>query len=690
MAKQLVSAAVLATTTAVTTAILATGASAQSLNLYGNSGLIDMPTAQAQPDAQISGTISGSASDRKITLAFQLTKRLSASFRYSELNDWTIAGNDNDRGFDVQFQLFEETDSLPGIAIGLRDFMGQGAYGAEYLVATKTVHPNLRLTGGLGWGRLSSSNTVRVGANAQGGVPTAKQWFNGPVGFFGGAEWQTPVKGLTFKAEYSSDNYSREVAAGAIKRKNPFNFGLEYKRRDAISFGLYYLHGSEVGLRFSTAINPKRPPSAGSLERAPVPVIARPANYSTSTDWANQPSFNATARTQFAAVLKEQGLGVEALSITGRSAELRIRNNTFNASSQAIGRAARSMALVLPHSVEEFIITPVVNGIPASSVVIRRSDLERLENDAMGTEKILAASQIRSAFALPEGGEYQSGLYPNFSWTVAPYVSISLFDGSGPVRASGGLRASADYAISPGFSLSGSVTQRVFGNQQDETPPPSGLPRVRTDRALYKREGKTSLERLTADYMFKPGPDFYGRVSVGYLESMFGGVSTELLWQPANQNWGLGVDVNYVKQRDFDQLFGFRNYDVVTGHVSAYWAVNRGLTAQLDVGRYLAGDWGATLSVDRAFANGWKMGAYATVTDASTAAFGEGSFTKGLRLSVPLSWGIGTPTRKTYAIDMNTEARDGGARLNVDNRIYGLVSEYQRPGLEANWARFWR
>lgn len=686
MAKQLVSAALLATTTAV----FATGASAQSLNFYGNSGLIDMPTAEPQPDAQISGTVSGSSSDRKITLSFQLTKRLSASFRYSELNDWAIVGNDNDRGFDVQFQLFEETDTLPGVAVGLRDFMGQGAYGAEYLVATKKVHPNLRLTGGLGWGRLSSSNTVRVGANAQGGVPTAKQWFNGPVGFFGGAEWQTPMRGVTFKAEYSSDKYTREVAAGAIDRKSPFNFGVEYKRRDAISFGLYYLHGSEVGLRFSTAINPKRPPSAGSLERAPLPVIARPVNYSTNTDWANQPSFNATARKQFAAVLKEQGLAVEALSVTGRSAELRIRNNTFNASSQAIGRAARSMSLVLPHSVEEFIITPVVNGVPASSVVIRRSDLERLENDPMGTEKILAASQIRSAFALPEGGEYQSGLYPNFSWTVAPYVSISLFDGSGPVRASASLRASADYSISPGFSLSGAVIQRVFGNQQDETPPPSGLPRVRTDRALYKREGKTSLERLTADYMFKPGPDFYGRVSVGYLESMFGGVSTEVLWQPANQSWGLGVDVNYVKQRDFDQLFGFRDYDVVTGHVSAYWTVNRGLTAQLDLGRYLAGDWGATLSVDRTFANGWRMGAYATVTDAKPAAFGEGSFTKGLRLSVPLSWGIGTPTRKTYAIDMNTEARDGGARLNVENRLYGLVSEYQRPGLEANWARFWR
>lgn len=674
----------------VVTAGVASGQATPALNLYGNSGLIDMPSAQPQPDAQVTGTISGSKFDRKVILSFQLTRRFSAAFRYSELNDWTIAGTDNDRGFDLQFQVIEETDTLPGVAIGLRDFMGQGAYGAEYLVATKKLSPQFRVTAGLGWGRLSGSSTVRTGANAQGGVPTVKQWFDGDIGMFGGVAWTTPVRGLTFKAEYSSDEYTREVAAGAIKRDSPFNFGLEFKRRDNLSFGVYYLHGSEVALRFSTAINPKRPPSAGTRERAPLPVIARPVNYSTNTDWAAQPNYTATARKQFSTVLKEQGLAVEALAVNGHSAELRLRNNTFNSSAQAIGRAARAMAFVLPHSVEEFIITPVVNGLPASSVVIRRSDLEQLENDAMGTEKMLARADIRSPLALPANAEFAKDIYPDFRWTIAPFVSLSLFDGSGPLRASAGLRADADYYITPGFSLSGAVTQQVFGNQQDEIPPVSGLPRVRTDRALYKRDGKTALERLTGDFLFKPSPDFYGRVSVGYLEPMFGGVSTELLWQPANQNWGLGAEVNYVQQRDFDQQFGFQNYDVVTGHVSAYWNVKQGLDAQLDMGRYLAGDWGATLSVDRVFANGWRIGAYATLTDAEYADYGEGSFTKGLRMSVPLSWGIGTPNRKTYAIDMNTLARDGGARLDVNNRLHGLVSEYQRPGLEAGWARFWR
>ena len=688
MAKQLVTKALLV----MATTVFSTGAYGQSLNLYGNSGLIDMPTAEPQPDAQISGTISDSKSDRKITLSFQLTQRLSTSFRYSELKNWAIATNTNDRSFDVKFQINKETKTLPNIAIGLRDFMGLGAYGAEYIVATKKIHPKLQLTGGLGWGRLGNSGNVadlRVGSNPQGGVPTSSQWFDGPVAFFGGAEWTSPFRGLTFKAEYSPDQYAREVANAAIERKDSFNFGLEYKRRDSMTFGIYYLHGSEVGLRFSTAVNPKNPPKARSSEPAPLPVRARPMDQHQGTRSTNQPSFNMTARSKFSAILKKQGLAVEAVAVSGTSAELRVRNHTFNASAQAIGRSARAMSFAMPPSVEEFIITPVVNGIPASSVVIRRSDLEQFENEAMGTEKMLSATQIRSPFAQSDGTGIQPGLYPNFRWTIEPYVSISLFDSSGPARASTGLRASADYFVTHNFSITGAVTQRVLGNQKNETPPPSGLTRVRTDRARYKREGKTALETLTADYLLKPSPDFYGRVSLGYLENMFGGVSSEILWKPAGQNWGFGVDANYVKLRDFNQRLGLRGNGIATGHLSTYWSVNRNLMAQLDLGRYLAGDYGATLSVDRVFANGWRMGAYATVTDADAAAFGNGSFKKGLRLSVPLSWGIGTPLRKSYAIDMNTQARDGGARLHVKNRLHSIVNEYQRPGLEANWARFW-
>ena len=82
-----------------------------SVNLYGETGLIDMPSAEMQPDGQI--TVSyrqfGNTSRRNFT--FQILPRLSATLRYSTIKDW--GRNDDpdydlfDRSFDLQFQLLQ-------------------------------------------------------------------------------------------------------------------------------------------------------------------------------------------------------------------------------------------------------------------------------------------------------------------------------------------------------------------------------------------------------------------------------------------------------------------------------------------------------------------------------------------------------------------------------------------------------
>ena len=65
---------------------------------------------------------------------------------------------------------------------------------------------------------------------------------------------------------------------------------------------------------------------------------------------------------------------------------------------------------------------------------------------------------------------------------------------------------------------------------------------------------------------------------------MYAGVSAEYLWQPTTQNWGLGIELNKVRQRDFDMRFGLRPYDVFTGHISAYYDFGGRFDGQLDIG----------------------------------------------------------------------------------------------------------
>ena len=124
--------------------------------------------------------------------------------------------------------------------------------------------------------------------------------------------------------------------------------------------------------------------------------------------------------------------------------------------------------------------------------------------------------------------------------------------------------------------------------------------------------------------------------------------------------------------------------------ISAYYDFGNGYLGQVDVGRYLAGDVGATISFDRVFVNGWRVGAFATLTDVSASDFGEGSFDKGIRFSVPLSWALGNESKSTFGAALRSGGGDGGARLEVDGRLYDSIRDYHGGALDSEWARVWR
>ena len=91
-----------------------------SLNLYGVTGLIDMPSAESQPDAQVSASYSQFGETSRRNFTFQLLPRVSATLRYSTIRNW---GNDEDpdynlfdRSIDVQFQLLKEKGWQPSLA----------------------------------------------------------------------------------------------------------------------------------------------------------------------------------------------------------------------------------------------------------------------------------------------------------------------------------------------------------------------------------------------------------------------------------------------------------------------------------------------------------------------------------------------------------------------------------------------
>ncbi|WP_374424607.1 YjbH domain-containing protein [Paracoccus sp. (in: a-proteobacteria)] len=697
-----------------------------TLNSYGLPGGIDTPTAEMLPDATLGATIAYSDLARRNSIVFQALPRLTVALRYSRVDSTEESrGFIWDRSFDVRYQFLDEDPNgwRPAVAVGLQDFMGTGIFGAEYFVASKTITPRLRVSAGLGWGRLAQQGSIgSIGDrpapdDQEGGKPNIDQWFRGDVAPFINATWQATDK-LYLTAEYSGDSYACETGdaencqravwlSDGDKLKNRFNLGLTYQIGANYQVKGYVLGAKQVGFQFSVAMDPRQAPFPSGLEKAPAPVRPRVAQNVDPEGWSGAWSADPTAQPAIQKVLGEalskEGQVLESMALDANRAEVRIRNHRYIQQAEAIGRTARLMTRALPPSVETLVITSSEDGVPTSSVTLRRSDVERLENSEAG--QIAAAAVVTDADPRPGNLIYSQDLFPRFRWGLKPYLSTSLFDPDEPFRYEIGAELLGEYELLPGLILSGSVRQRAFGNQEQEGPGnltpdeyeaqgedvnENGVPRVRSDGRMYQGNKSPTIPRLTLAWYAKPTETVYSRVTVGLLERAYGGVSGEVLWWPVNSPLAFGAEINRVKKRDFRDVFGFRDYEVTTGHISAYYEFSNGITAQLDVGKYLAGDKGATVSLSREFANGWRVGAWATKTDLSAEDFGEGSFDKGVEISIPLGWGTGQPSLRRVGGNIRSLSRDGGSRLRVDGRLYDTVRDSHSGQLYQGWGRFWR
>ena len=214
------------------------------------------------------------------------------------------------------------------------------------------------------------------------------------------------------------------------------------------------------------------------------------------------------------------------------------------------------------------------------------------------------------------------------------------------------------------------------------------LPRVHSDWPLYDLAGQSGhIHELSLSYLKQMRPGLYGRVHAGLLEPFFAGFGGEILYKPAQWPIGIGVDIHRVRKRDYDMRFDLRNYETTVGHVSLYYDVGGMFDIELNTGRYLAGDWGATATISRKFGSGWEVGGYATLTDVPFDTFGEGSFDKAIYVSLPIDWIISSPTRSKRRLTLRPITRDGGANLTSARKLYRHIEKSQSAEFKREFGR---
>jgi len=678
---------------------------------HGGVGLLKTRSARMLPDSTLATTFALNQAQQRYALTFQAAPWLETTFSYSGFDTATV-DNTFDRQFDIKIRLWEESLYIPELAIGLQDFLGTGVFSGEYIVANKRIGP-LDLSFGVGWGRLASRSvaTNPVGALndgfrtrdvndvGSGGKINFGQFFQGEnIGVFGGVVYETPVEGLKLIAEYDSDRNNRVEGLD----DNPFNFGLAYNVTPGIQLGASYIAMDEVSLSatFSAV--------TGEWLRDTPPGSAAPAFYAREAQADTgggddrlvapiQPLiFTPVSRADLPTVLenavREQDIKLARMRLGPDTLRVVIENGHYRSYSKAVGRAVRILSRYAPMDIDNFQIAVEQRGIETAEFFFDRALLEKSASEVgySVAPPFLDATYITPGSRPVRGEETVFSRYPDFNYDIGPELRLSTFDPSNPLRAQLDLEFNGSVELARGLHLSTKIATPLIGNFDDlllETS--SALQPVRTNFARYYNETDIGIYRLNAEYLFSPRPDVYAKVTAGLIEQMFAGAGGELLWRPQNSRLSWGVEAYYVRQRDFDTLFTFQDYDVLTGHASVYWDTPyNNWNVALHAGRYLAGDWGGTLEVKRRFPNGWEVGAFATLTDVPFDEFGEGSFDKGITVSIPLDWGAPFDTQYTGNVLLRPIQRDGGARLNVPSRLYDLTLPVSRGEVASQWATF--
>jgi len=670
---------------------------------YGITGLLQMPTARSMKEGSMKIGASFSYPYEYTYITATPFSWLEASYKYTEVKNELYgpaqySGNQTlkDKGFDFKLKLKKEGYYIPEIALGWNDLAGTGRFSGEYLVASKKIK-DFDLTLGLGWGALGQDENLRnpfiafnekfsnrqIDNKIEGGSFNYKSWFSGKeVSLYSGLEYYSWKNGLVFKIEYDTTNPDQGYSGPKIDVHSRFNFGINRPLNENLTMGFSFERGSEWRFSFDLKSDYGTKPLVKKND-PPKNVISLNADQKEAVIKNREIFYRSLNRS-----LREESILIQSANLTSKEAKVTIAQNRFKSFPRAIGRTVRIVSALSPDSIETIEVSHMNGDNEVYSVKVLRNKFDELSKGSSNSKQLYLSSEVISK----QPNSYitdeflPSVNFPEIFFNMAPSLRHQI---GGPESFYLGqlwLKLNTKVKFARGLTLHNVIGIDIY-NTFDEfaNPSYSTIPRVRSDIQEYLSEGKNNIARLKLDYIWSPAKDIFARFDIGYLEEMFGGVGGEVYYRPFNNNFSTGLQIHRVKQRDYKQRFDFKDYETTTGHIGFYYDFSGGIQAQMLVGKYLAGDKGATLDLSRRFKNGFTLGVFATKTNLSSEEFGEGSFDKGFYFSIPIDSFFTDFRRGDISFGLHPLTKDGGAILNNVNSLYALYGDTHLSSIKRDW-----
>jgi len=530
--------------------------------------------------------------------------------------------NYRDKCFDLKYQIIPETKWLPALALGYNDLFGTQLFEAQYIVLNRQIYP-FDFT--LGYG------TKRLG------------------GFFGGVEVAIHPR-LHFMAEYNSVDY--QYGGGAPARSIPedpnwpVNFGLRYRILPTVDLGISYQRGDTFGatLTFQSPLGqpvlPQRadPPPLVNVDR-------RPYAQRDPKEMVQQIHDS----------LQNAGFADVSVYTDGENLTAEFVNTQYLSDQKAVGRVLRNLLLHSPEDTKNLSAILKRKSMPILKVSVKPGHLQAYLFEDIPEEifsRLVTIETTKQGLDESDPDVVSAGgLDSRYSFGIKPDIQFYLNDPSGFFQFRVGAKPWSIANLWKGGEAYARFDVPFYSDIESTNEPP--VDTVREDSWKYLGRQYT-FTNLLFDQAVQFTDRTFGRVSFGYLEYMYAGVTGEVLHFFGDGNIALGFQADWARKREPGSTMGLLDFDYYDILANAYFRLPRlDVTLQAQYGRFMAGDVGWLLTGSREYDTGIIIGGWWSFTDTSDlSGYSRDYDSKGVFITLParIFMAHDSPVRYDYAI----------------------------------------
>lgn len=656
--------------------------------LYG--GYINMPSALMGDEGELGIGFTYVPPYRLWNLRCQLTDRLEVSGNYRVfvgVQDEVLSahgfGDFSDKGANFKFAILRPQDSgyeLPGVAIGMEDFMGTRAFEANYIVLTQVLMKyDLEASIGYGSSRL-------------------RRWF-------GGLHWvpfrklnNKYLNTLAFVAEYDATPYKDAVIEPHPDGRNsrsPINFGVKYRLWDQFDFTASYVRGTEWSFAISNFYNfgttkgfvPKcddNRPYRAPINLEPIGELRRENDLVQDLVYAFQ----------------EQGFIIYYVwmfydECGTKCLRLIVENEKYRQELQVRERLNSLLANLIPMDIDRVIVTMEEFGFPMQEYHYMMMYARQYGDGDLSCHELNVLTPMREVtFSDPWTDKLlfakQRGLY---DFDIFPKTSTYFGSSTGKFKYVLGLSANIQGLIYDDILYNFQFGYIALRNNEDikdfDRLNPSQLLNVRTDIVRYYQQEGITLDEGYLQKTWTLGNGWFTRATAGYFEVEYGGFAGEVLYYPIDCPWAFGIEGAVVNKRKYHGLGFTRKIRKLHGFTPTWqrWTLSQyfinlyyewkdaKLDFRIKTGKFLANDWGARFEISRYFPSGLRVTLWYTLTNGHDKVNGQTYYDKGASFSMPIDIFYTHSDRNRWGYGMSAWVRDVGVSCYTGQELYYLIND---------------